>query len=173
MNSIDPYVFWTRALSTPLVVNLATIGPVGRIRKAPGTWGSVVGLAFYAVFFHHATPIGYILQAVLSAYLSVAICDAAEKRLQMRDPGMIVLDEVVAVPLVFIGMSGQTGMIVEHGGWPVLLTGFVLFRIFDILKPFGISRLQNLPGGLGCTTDDIAAALAACITLHLALHFLF
>ena len=52
MSSIDPYIFWTRALSTPLIVNLATVGPVGRIRKAPGTWGSMVGLAFYAVFFH-------------------------------------------------------------------------------------------------------------------------
>ena len=133
----------------------------------------MVGLAFYAVFFHHATPFGYIFLAALSAYLSVAICDAAEKRLQMRDPGMIVLDEVVAVPLLFIGMGGLTGLIVEHGGWPVLLTGFLLFRIFDILKPFGISHLQNLPGGLGCAIDDIAAGLAACITLHLTLHFLF
>ena len=173
MNSIEPYIFWTRALSTPLVVNLATVGPVGRIRKAPGTWGSVVGLVFYAVFFHHASPIGFIFLAALSAYLSVAICDAAEKRLQMRDPGMIVLDEVVAVPLVFVGMGGQTGLIAEHGGWPVLLAGFALFRIFDILKPFGIARLQNLPGGLGCAMDDIAAGLAACITLHLTLHFLF
>ena len=160
-------------MSTQLIVNLATVGPIGRIRKAPGTWGSVVGLVFYAVFFHHATPIGFIFLAALSAYLSVAICDAAEKRLQMRDPGMIVLDELVAVPFVFIGMSGQTGLIVEHGGWPVLLTGFVLFRIFDILKPLGISRLQNLPGGLGCAIDDIAAGLAACVTLHLTLHFLF
>ena len=173
MSSIDPYIFWTRALSTPLVVNLATVGPVGRIRKAPGTLGSAVGLVFYTVFFHHATPIGFIFLAALSAYLSVAICDAAEKRLQMRDPGMIVLDEVVAVPLVFFGMGGQTGLVAEHGGWPVLLAGFILFRIFDILKPFGISRLQNLPGGLGCTIDDIAAGLAACVTLHLIINFLF
>lgn len=173
MKSIDRYVFWTRALPTPLVVNLATIGPVGRIKKAPGTWGSVVGLAFYAVFFHHVSPFGFILLATLCAYLSVAICDAAEKRLQMRDPGMIVLDEVVAVPLVFIGMGGQAGLIAQHGGWPVLLAGFALFRVFDILKPFGISRLQNLPGGLGCAADDLAAGLAACVSLHLILRFLF
>lgn len=173
MSSIDRYIFWTRTLSTPLVVNLATIGPVGRIKKAPGTLGSVVGLVFYAVFFYHASPIGFIFLAALSAYLAVAICDAAEKRLQMRDPGMIVLDEVVAVPLVFIGMGGHTGLIQQHGSWPVLLAGFALFRFFDILKPFGISKLQNLPGGLGCAIDDLAAALAACVTLHLILHFLF
>lgn len=173
MINVDKYTFWTRALSTSLVVNLATIGPVGRVKKAPGTWGSVVGLAFYAVFFYHASPIAFIFLAALSAYLSVAICDAAEKRLQMRDPGMIVLDEVVAVPLVFIGMGGHGGLIEQYHGWPVLLAGFALFRVFDILKPFGISRLQDLPGGLGCAVDDLAAGLAACVTLHLILHFLF
>jgi phosphatidylglycerophosphatase A len=169
---LDKYTIWTRALSTTLIVNLATIGPVGRIKKAPGTWGSLVGLGFYAVFFHYASPIGFILLAALSAYLAIAICDAAEKRLQMRDPGMIVLDEVVAVPLVFVGMGGHSGLIAQYGGWPVLLAGFLLFRLFDVLKPFGISRLQNLPGGVGCVVDDLAAALAACTTLHLILHFL-
>jgi phosphatidylglycerophosphatase A len=169
---LNKYTFWTRFLSTPLVVNLATIGPVGRVKKAPGTWGSVVGLGFYAVFFHYASPLAFIFLAALSASLAIAICDAAEKRLQMRDPGMIVLDEVVAVPLVFIGMGGHAGLIAQHHGWPVLLAGFVLFRIFDILKPFGISRLQDLPGGLGCAIDDLAAGLAACVCLHLGLHFL-
>jgi len=173
MRSIDRYIFWARMVPAPVAINLATMGPVGRIRKAPGTWGSVVGLAFYAVFFHYATPLGFILIAALSAYFSVAICDAAEKHLQMRDPGMIVLDEVVAVPLVFIGMGGSYGLIAQHGGWPVLLAGFVLFRIFDILKPFGIARLQNLPGGLGCAADDLAAGLAACVSLHVILHFFF
>ncbi|TVP80645.1 MAG: phosphatidylglycerophosphatase A [Puniceicoccaceae bacterium] len=170
---VDRYTMWTRALSTPLIVNLATIGPVGRVKRAPGTWGSVVGLAFYAVFFHNASPLGFILLAALSAYLAVAICHAAEQRLQMRDPGMIVLDEVVAVPLVFMGMGGPTGLIAEHGGWPILLAGFLLFRFFDVLKPLGIHRLQNLPGGLGCVADDLAAGLAACISLHLILHFFF
>ncbi len=173
MKSIDRYIFWTRALPTPLVVNLATFGPIGRIKKAPGTWGSVAGLGVYSVFFHYASPIGFIILAVLAAYLSIAICDAAEKRLQMRDPGMIVLDEVVAVPLVFIGMGGHDGLIAQHGGWPVLLAGFLLFRFFDILKPLGIARLQNLPGGLGCAADDLAAGLASCLCLHLVLCFVF
>jgi phosphatidylglycerophosphatase A len=173
VKSIDRYIFWTRALPTPLVVNLATCGPIGRIGKAPGTWGSVAGLGVYSVFFHYATPIGFIILAVFATYLSVAICDAAEKRLQMRDPGMIVLDEVVAVPLVFIGMGGHNGLIVQHGGWPVLLAGFLLFRLFDILKPFGITRLQNLPGGLGCVADDLAAGIASCFCLHLILRFVF
>ena len=110
---------------------------------------------------------------LLLTYLAVAICDTAERRLHMRDPGMIILDELIAVPLVFLGMNGPDGLVVAHGGWPVLIAGFVLFRIFDIAKPFGISKLQNLPGGLGCVIDDLAAAIASCIVLHLSLHCFF
>ena len=173
MKNLDRYMIWTRALSTPLVVNFATLGPLGRVKMAPGTIGSLAGLGLYAVCFDNLSPIGFIILALLFAYLAVAICDAAEKRLQMRDPGMIVLDEFVAVPLVFLGMGGYGGLIDQHGNWPVLLGGFALFRFFDILKPFGINKLQNLPGGLGCVADDLAAGLAACVCLHAILHFIF
>lgn len=172
MRAIEPYIFWTRFLPTSLVINLATLGPVGRMKKAPGTWGSLVGLIYYAVFFYSAPTITFIFLATLSIYISVAICDAAEKRLQMRDPGMIILDEVVAVPLVFIGIGGNTGLIAQNGGWPVMLAGFALFRLFDVFKPLGIVRLQNLEGGLGCVADDIASALAACLCLQIVLKFL-
>jgi phosphatidylglycerophosphatase A len=172
MSYLDRYLIWTRVLSTGLVVSCATLGPIGRVRKAPGTLGSLAGLGLYAVLFHHSSFLGFITMALGLAYLAVAFCDAAEKRLQMRDPGMIVLDEFVAMPLVFFGMGGYGGLIAQHGGWPVIIAGFVLFRIFDILKPFGINRLQNLPGGLGCVADDLAAAVASCVSLHLILHFI-
>lgn len=165
--------FWTQFISTPVLVNLATLGPLGRVKKGPGTVGSVAGLALYALLFHFASLLGFVFLAVLLAYLAMAICDGAEKRLGMRDPGMIVLDEFVAVPLVFIGMNGPGGLLEAHGGWPVLIAGFALFRFFDILKPLGISKLQNLPGGIGCVADDLAAGLAACVSLHLLLHFVF
>ena len=171
MKNLDAYLIWTRALPTELVVNVATLGPLGRVKKAPGTVGSVAGLGLYAVLFHHSSFLGFLILACALAFLAVGFCDAAEKRLQMRDPGMIVLDEFVAVPLVFFGMGGYNGLIAQHGGWPVLLAGFALFRLFDILKPFGISKLQNLPGGLGCVADDLAAGAAACVSLHLFLHF--
>lgn len=172
MRRLQRSLIWTAALPTNLVVNLATLGPIGRAKKAPGTWGSVAGLALYAVCFHRLGAVGFVVMAAILAYLAVAFCDAAERRLQMRDPGMIVLDEFVAVPLVFFGMGGPGGLVESHGGWPVLLGGFLLFRFFDILKPVGISRLQNLPGGLGCVADDLAAGLAACGCLHLILYFL-
>ncbi len=171
--NIQRYFPWTNMLSTRVAVGLSTLGPLGLVKKGPGTVGSVAGLALYAVFFHHSSFFGFVILAALLAYLAVGICDAAERRLQMRDPGMIILDEFVAMPLVFFGMGGYDGLIAAHHSWPVLLGGFALFRVFDILKPLGISRLQNLPGGLGCVADDLAAAAAACVSLHLILHFFF
>lgn len=173
LNNFRRYYPWTPLLSTQVAVNAATLGPLGRVKKGPGTVGSVAGIVLYVVFFHQSSLLGFILMALLLAYLAVGICDTAEQRLQMRDPGMIVLDEFVAVPLVFLGMGGANGLIAQHGGWPVLLGGFALFRFFDILKPLGISKLQNLPGGLGCVVDDLAAGIAACVSLHLLLAFVF
>lgn len=164
--------FWSRFLPGDLVVGLATMGPLGRSKWAPGTVGSLAGLVFYAVIFHNLGLFGFVFFSALSAYFAMGICDAAERKLGMRDPGMIVLDEFVAVPLVFTGMGGANGLLITNGGWPVLLAGFGLFRLFDIVKPLGISRLQNLPGGVGCVADDLAAALAACICLHLLLPYL-
>lgn len=170
MNKLRLSFMWTHALSTPVVVNLATLGPLGKVKKGPGTVGSIAGLALYAAVFHHLSLIGFIIIAAILTYLAMAICDAAEKRLQMRDPGMIILDEFVAMPLVFLGMGGATGLMAQNHGWPVLLGGFILFRLFDITKPLVINKLQNLPGGIGCVVDDVAAALAACFVLHVILY---
>ncbi|MGC6425152.1 MAG: phosphatidylglycerophosphatase A [Lentimonas sp.] len=171
LNSFRRFFPWTGLLPTPVVIGLATLGPLGLVKKGPGTVGSVAGLVLYAVLFHYASSFVYLLLMASFIYLAIGICDSAEHRLQMRDPGMIILDEVVAVPLVFMGMGGPAGLIASNHGWPVLLGGFALFRIFDILKPFGISKLQNLPGGLGCVVDDLAAGLASCIVLHLVISF--
>ncbi len=173
LNNIQRYFPWTGLLSTSVVVGLSTLGPLGMVKKGPGTVGSVAGVGLYAVLFHYASPLAYLFLMAMLTYLAVGICDAAERRLQMRDPGMIILDEFIAVPLVFIGMGGSQGLIAAHGGWPILLAGFGLFRVFDIFKPFGISKLQNLPGGLGCVVDDLAAGMASCVVLHLILWFVF
>jgi phosphatidylglycerophosphatase A len=138
------------------------------MRSAPGTWGSVAGLLYFTTFF--ANPeglgdVGLVLFGLVGLYFSVAICGEAEFRLGERDPGKVVLDEFVAVPLCFIGWTRFAEV---APNWAVFLAGFGLFRLFDILKPFGISKLQDLPGGWGVTIDDTAAALAACATMHLA-----
>ncbi len=155
-----------------MVLAMATLGPLGRRRRAPGTWGSAAGLLYFTVFFW---PLGFAPWAALwtllfslpGLYLAVALCGEAEFRLGRRDPGEVILDEFMAMPLCFLGWSALAR---PHGLWPpwaIFVAGFLLFRLFDIAKPLGIRKLQDLPGGWGIVVDDAAAALAACAVLHL------
>jgi phosphatidylglycerophosphatase A len=154
---------WSRALPNGFVVGVATLGPLGRKLPAPGTWGSLAGLLYFVLFFQRATIGANLVGSAIGAYLAVAFCGEAEIRLRKRDPGEVVLDEVVAMPLCFLGWQSLTPY---WPPWGIFLGGFALFRLYDILKPFGISRLQSWPGGWGVVVDDTAAALAACGTLH-------
>lgn len=155
---------WPRYLPTGLVIGAATLGPLGRRLPAPGTWGSLAGLLYFVLFFYRA-PVGAVLLASLvGCYLAVGFCGEAEVRLRQKDPGAVVLDEVIVMPLCFLGWHS---LLPVAPAWAILLLGFGLFRFFDILKPLGIAGLQRLPGGWGVVADDAAAALAACGTLHL------
>jgi len=141
-----PQPVWPRFLPTDKVLACATLGPIGRKLKAPGTWGSVAGLLYFTVVFYPMSLIGSLLLSALGAYVAVAICGEAEFRLGRRDPGEVILDEFVAMPLCFLGWPL---LVASAPPWAVFLTGFALFRLFDITKPFRISRLQDLPGGWG------------------------
>ena len=154
---------WPRALPSRFVIAGATLGPLGRKLPAPGTWGSLAGLLYFAVFFQHASIAVILIASAVGGYLAVALCGEAEVRLRKTDPGEIVLDEVVAIPLCFLGWRALLGI---APAWVLLIAGFALFRLFDIMKPFGIRRLQRLPAGWGVVADDFAAALVACATLH-------
>lgn len=139
----------------------------GRLTWAPGTWGSVVGLVWFAALLATGSMLVFFLAAGLAALGSVWICGAAEKILHQHDPSSVVLDEIIAVPFCFAAF-----LIIEsrHGSWPTVEsffsgTGavrmaivFALFRVFDILKPWPVRQLQRLPGGWGVTVDDVAAA---------------
>ena len=166
---------WSRFLPTGTVLACATLGPIGRRLPAPGTWGSVAGLLYFIVVYQPFDP-GALLGADLfknllfsafGAYVAVALCGEAEFRLGRRDPGEVILDEFVAMPLCFLGWPALLGPLPV---WALCLAGLALFRFFDILKPLGIGRLQSLPGGWGVVLDDLAAALATCAVLH-AGHF--
>jgi phosphatidylglycerophosphatase A len=132
---------------------------------APGTWGSLAGLLYFALFFQQASVGLTFLVSAVGAYLAVGLCGEAEVRLGEKDPGKVILDEFVVMPLCFLGWRSLTGALPT---WAVLVAGFALFRLFDIWKPAGIGSLQRLPGGWGVVADDVAAALAACATLHVA-----
>ena len=166
-----------------LILCLATLGPIGKKLPAPGTFGSLAGLLVFGGLM--ATQMGndpmtlhitIEFSFVLLALLSVSICGQAERILAKEDPGEVILDEFVAQPLVFIGTPLSFSQDSILTSLLILTLGFVLFRIFDILKPIGISRLQKLSGGLGVVADDIAAAGAAglclwCLSITFPLSF--
>jgi phosphatidylglycerophosphatase A len=162
MDRVRPFL---ALLPDRLVVNLCTCGPVGFWGKAPGTNGTLVGIGLYTLLFPQLGVMAAVLLAGLLTLLAVALCDEGERRMQQRDPGSMILDEVVAVPLCFIGL--QPMMASSGQPWLFLIAGFLLFRLFDISKPLGINRLQKLKGGLGVVADDIAAALATNLCLQL------
>jgi phosphatidylglycerophosphatase A len=160
---------WPRFLPTPFVLNAATLGPVGRRLPAPGTWGSVAGLLYFTAVFALSGWFSCLVLGLGGIYLAVALCGEAEFRLGRTDPGEVILDEFVAMPLCFIGWRWMAEALPP---WAVFLSGFALFRFFDIVKPLGIRRLQRLPGGWGVVVDDLAAALASCVVLHLVCFWL-
>ena len=151
---------------------VATCGWVGRIPFAPGTFGSLVGLplslATGAVATWLATRLGggaaptMGIEVALLALLFLAgvpICTQAARLLGDKDPGPVVLDEAIAVPVVLLVMPPAAR------GPAALVAAFALFRLFDILKPPPVKQLERLPAGLGIMADDQAAAAlaAACL----------
>jgi phosphatidylglycerophosphatase A len=146
---------------TRLAVFLATAGYSGYFPIAPGTVGSAVGLLVYAALAWVQPPVQPVSEVLLILALFAAGVWAgtvAERYFGGIDPGPIVLDEVVGMlmTLAFIpvGLSGA-------------LTGFFLFRVFDVLKPFPARRFEALHGGLGVMADDAMAAIYANVSLRL------
>jgi phosphatidylglycerophosphatase A len=137
---------------------VATAGYAGYFPLAPGTVGSVVGLLVYGVVWwsgSRAVELGLI--AALFA-LGVWAGTTAERYFGGIDPGPVVIDEVVGMLMTLLWI-------------PVSLSaaaaGFLLFRIFDVIKPFPAGRLERLHGGLGVMADDAMAAVYANVSLRL------
>src|SRR2546426_9881919 len=152
---------------------------IGRIPFAPGTFGSLVGLLWFAVLLLPGNPwfgLGGMLAAI---FLSVWLCGAAEKILNRTDPGSVVLDEIVAVPLCFAvwlvqylarhGVLPAPGYFFSRDALPLTLAVFAAFRLFDVIKPWPVRQSQRLPGGWGVTIDDVLAALYVNLLAALAL----
>jgi phosphatidylglycerophosphatase A len=127
---------------------------------APGTMGSIVGMGIligmYYIFGQHFFYANIVL-IVISLYPSVWLGDSAEKFYGEKDPKQVVLDEMqgIWITMIFVPFN-----------WKTALIGFVLFRIFDILKPFPVNKMETLEGGLGIMADDWVAGIYACLCLH-------
>ena len=141
---------------------------VGRIPWAPGTFGSLVGLVWFAALVTTNRLWLFAVGCVAGIAASVWFCDRAEKILGERDPGSVVLDEIAAMPVCFASWLWAVSW--SHGelpspeyfftgpGWPGTAVIFVLFRLFDVTKPWPVRQSQRLPGGWGITVDDVLAA---------------
>jgi len=135
---------------------LATGFGVGRVPKAPGTAGSLLGLLLWWPAIGLGWP-GYELLLVAALVLGIAASGRAALQLGLVDPPMVVWDEVVGMGVALIA--------VPRGLLP-FLAAFSLFRLFDITKPYPIARLERLPGGYGIMLDDVLAGVYANVCLQ-------
>jgi phosphatidylglycerophosphatase A len=152
-----------------LVIFIAQGFGLGRSPVAPGTVGSILGLFWFSLLISTPVPFLYFLGLAAGLGLSVFITGKAEEFLGRKDPGCIVLDEIAAVPGCFLiwltvlwrhnGHWPGAESIFQSKNWIVVLAVFVLFRAFDVLKPWPVRQAQNLPGGYGVTADDVLAAV--------------
>lgn len=163
-----------RSLLDGLCLSLAQGLGSGRLKPGPGTWGSLVGVGLILLLLLPGSPLFFAAATVALAAASIPVCSRAARLLDDPDPGSVVLDEIVAMPLAFSGYAGHwwmNGMSPTVSGirhwWWALAAAFVLFRLFDIWKPWPIRQLQSLHGGLGIVADDLAAALVTAALLGL------
>lgn len=147
----------------------------GRCPVAPGTIGSILGIGWTALLLAGGSLAWYGVGTLLGVAVSVWACGQAEGLLGRKDPGSVVLDELVALPVCFAGWVGwqwfehralpsPAALFVNGGGWVTFAT-FLAFRCFDVFKPWPVGRSQSLPGGWGITADDLLAAVYVNIVL--------
>ncbi len=135
---------------------LATVGGVGYVPIASGTFGSIVGVVLWAVL-----PSSAAAQATAIAVLLVVGSwsgSVAERHFGRTDPSEVVIDEVVGILITFF---------LNPVGWKGAAVGFLLFRAFDVVKPFPADRLERLHGGVGVMADDAMAAVYANVALRI------
>jgi len=213
----------TAAPETPrkkprLALAIATAFGVGYIPKAPGTFGSIVGIAvailthpvslivivgllFFGalgpgfdvpMFRGHSAPVLLLVPSLVAlvvvGLIGVWSSSRAATYAGAKDPQHVVIDEVSGMQLTLILAIVPLGLpthllpaddasvfalysALSLLNWKYLLLGFILFRVFDIWKPWPIRRLERLPGGWGIMADDWMAGIYAAILLRVALHF--
>jgi phosphatidylglycerophosphatase A len=145
---------------------VATFFGIGRLKPGPGTWGSLATVLVWALLSSRipleSRALATVVAAAIVTLIGIPAATLVARASGLEDPQFVVIDEVagqllalVAVPLV----------------WKTFLAGFILFRIFDMWKPFPIRRLERLPEGTGIVVDDLGAGLYALAIMHLLLHF--
>ena len=149
-------------LKRPVVLFASGFG-AGCAPIAPGTAGTMVAIPFVYLIQMLGLEV-FIAVTVAISLIGIGICGQAAKNLGTHDHPGIVFDEIAGYFIT---------MIAAPSGWVWIVIGFVLFRLFDILKPWPISWLdRRIGGGLGIMLDDIVAGVFALICMQLAVHYL-
>jgi phosphatidylglycerophosphatase A len=146
---------------TRFALVLASAFGVGYIPFAPGTFGSAVGLLVWWLLPQTAVAQGLAIVAVFA--LGAWCGGVAERHFGRTDPRQVVVDEVMGM-LITLFMNPV--------GWPGAFAGFLLFRLFDVIKPYPSNRLERLHGGIGVMADDGMAAIYANVALRASLWLL-
>ena len=144
------------------VLFVATGFFIGSVPVAPGTFGSLIGLpvCFLLSRLNFLQSLICILVFILFA---IGIASAAEKILNQKDPGQIVIDEIAGLMVALAGLPFNL---------KTVLAGFIIFRVFDILKPFPIRILEKrVGGGSGIVLDDVLAGVYGNLIIRLAIYF--
>jgi phosphatidylglycerophosphatase A len=143
---------------------VATVAGIGYLRPGPGTWSSAVTVLLWWLLARALPPGWLIPAAIVWAIAATAIGIPAATRVEREsgkhDPSHVVIDEMAGQMVALIGAPL---------GWKSLLAGFILFRVFDIVKPPPVRQLERLPEGAGIVIDDLGAGLYALIVLQLLL----
>jgi len=135
---------------------------LGALPWAPGTWGTLAGVGAAALCLWLPVPAAGIAVLIFAVTLAgVPLARAAEQEAGREDPGWFVVDEVAGYLVAVLGQPLTARTL------PVLLAGFVLFRLFDTLKPWPVRRLERLPGGWGVMVDDFMAGVYANIVAQI------
>ena len=130
--------------------------------KAPGTMGTLVALPFVFLLLHMSLW-AYLCRVLMLSAFGIYICGESARRLNSHDHPGIVWDEFAGMAITMIAVTPS---------WLNLLMGFVLFRCFDIFKPWPIREVDHrLSGGLGIMLDDMLAGMASCFLLHGLIRF--
>lgn len=143
-------------------VHLLSLGfGSGLAPRAPGTAGTLIAIPIYLLMTGLSAPV-YLLLTLFLLYIGVHLCQATAQRLGVHDHPAIVWDEIVGYLLTMVAVPL---------GWVWIVAGFVLFRLFDIWKPWPIGLLdRRVSGGIGIMLDDLLAALYASMVLQLIIY---
>ena len=151
---------------------VATCAGLGYIQPGPGTWTAVVttllwlALAFPIHFSPHPLFLVTLLLAIITTVVGVVASTRVARESGIHDPGFVVIDEAAGQ------FTALLAACLPFPSWRFALVALVLFRAFDILKPWPVSALERLPEGWGIMIDDVAAGIYALILTALLRHFL-